>query len=248
MPLLVSAQNVEQAWQQVVASQRQVGPPLDPLAVPLDLTQTPVRASPQNVSAGVRVIGWQDLRPAHVSSETPFADLRPFLRDAMRTHVEWRTSSPREREDMAFIERHNAALTLLSMHKVDVDALMKERRKIIARNGKAERGLNVDILRQSVRLPGYVVPLAFDETNVTEFLLVPVAGACVHTPTPPPNQIVRVNFPQGLAFSSIFDAFWIEGELVAENTNNDVAFYDGASNVEAQYSLKATAVEVYDTW
>ena len=148
---------------------------------------------------------------------------------------------------MAFIERHNAALTLLSMHKVDVDALMKERRKIIVQNGKAGRWPNSEILGQAIRLPGYVVPLTFDEAKVTEFLFVPVAGSCVHTPTPPPNQIVRVDYPRGLAFSSIFEAFWIEGKLVAEDTRSDVVFSDGASNVEAQYSLNATAVEVYNS-
>ncbi len=246
--LPAAAQSVEQAWPSAIAGQQHGGVPIDPLANPLDLSRTPVSAAPQNMSTGARVIGWQDLRPAHVPSETPFADLRPFLRDAMRTHVEWRTSTPHEREDTAFIERHDAALTLLSMHQVDVDGLMKERRKIIAQNGKAGRGPNPEVLGQSVRLPGYVVPLAFDETKVTEFLFVPVAGACVHTPTPPANQIVHVNYPQGLAFSSIFDAFWIEGELVAEDTRSDVVFYDGASNVEAQYRLTAKAVEVYKTW
>ncbi|WP_254439355.1 DUF3299 domain-containing protein [Ruegeria arenilitoris] len=246
--LPVAAQSVEQAWQSAIAGQQHGGVPIDPLATPLDLTRTPVSASPPNLSTGVRVIGWPDLRPAHVPSETPFDDLRPFLRDAMRIHVEWRTSTPREREDTVFIERHEAALTLLSMHQVDVEGLMKERRKIIAQNGKAGRGPNLELLGQSIRLPGYVVPLAFDETKVTEFLFVPVAGACVHTPTPPANQIVHVTYPQGVAFSSIFEAFWIEGELVAEDTRSDVLFYDGASNVEARYRLTAKAVEVYKTW
>ncbi|WP_171232737.1 DUF3299 domain-containing protein [Ruegeria sp. HKCCA4812] len=244
----VSAQSVEKARQRAIAGQQNFGVPLDPLAAPPILTRAPISAPPHSMSAGGRVIGWRDLQPPHVLSETPFADLPPFLLDAMRTHVEWRTSSPRERENSAFIKRHEAALKLLSMHNVDVEGLMKKRRKIIRQNGRAGRGPNPEILGKFIRLPGYVVPLAFDETKVTEFLFVPVAGACVHTPTPPANQIVHVNYPQGLAFSSIFDAFWIEGELVAEDSKSNVVFYDGASNIEAHYSLNAKAVELYTAW
>jgi len=39
-----------------------------------------------------------------------------------------------------------------------------------------------------------VVPLDFNaESAYTEFLLVPYFGACLHTPPPPPNQIIFVN-------------------------------------------------------
>ena len=34
------------------------------------------------------------------------------------------------------------------------------------------------------------LPLEFSGKRVTEFLLVPWVGACIHTPPPPPNQIV----------------------------------------------------------
>src|SRR5690606_18432104 len=43
-----------------------------------------------------------------------------------------------------------------------------------------------------VRIPGFMVPLEDTETRVTEFLLVPYFGACIHTPPPPPNQMVHV--------------------------------------------------------
>ena len=44
-----------------------------------------------------------------------------------------------------------------------------------------------------VRIPGYVVPLDFNaESEHKEFLLVPYCGACLHTPPPPPNQILFV--------------------------------------------------------
>ena len=45
-----------------------------------------------------------------------------------------------------------------------------------------------------VKMAGFMVPFEDDQTHeITEFLLVSVAGACVHVPPPPPNQIVLVH-------------------------------------------------------
>ncbi|MGL4829805.1 MAG: DUF3299 domain-containing protein, partial [Vibrio sp.] len=41
-----------------------------------------------------------------------------------------------------------------------------------------------------VKIPGFVIPLEGDDQKVTEFLLVPYFGACIHVPPPPPNQII----------------------------------------------------------
>jgi hypothetical protein len=38
---------------------------------------------------------------------------------------------------------------------------------------------------QLVRIPGFVVPLESDGKTISEFLLVPYFGACVHVPPPP---------------------------------------------------------------
>src|SRR5687768_227568 len=43
-----------------------------------------------------------------------------------------------------------------------------------------------------VRVPGYMVPLDDSASGVDEFILVPYYGACIHTPPPPPNQMVYV--------------------------------------------------------
>jgi len=217
-------------------------------ATSLPFTRSMATAAPsiRQGGGGYMTIGWSDLRPTHISSETPFASLPEPLLQAMRTYVRWRTSKRSARSDEAFIAEHKAAIALLEAQEIDVEGLMHERRKIIARNGRIARGANPDILGATIRLPGYVVPLAFNDRAVTEFLFVPVAGACVHTPTPPPNQIVHVNYPEGIGFSSIFDAFWIEGELAARDTKSDVVFYDGAaSGVEASYALNATDVRSF---
>jgi hypothetical protein len=49
----------------------------------------------------------------------------------------------------------------------------------------------------NVRINGFMVPFDDDIEEVTEFLLVPEAGMCIHTPPPPPNQIILVEVASG---------------------------------------------------
>ncbi len=190
-------------------------------------------------------VSWRDLKPTLKSLETPFESLPDPLFNAMRTEVRWRTSNTNERSDPDLIKEYKAASGVLSANDVDVEKLMLERRKIIVQNNSIGRGPNLEKLGTTIRLPGYIVPLTIDGGVVTEFLFVPVAGSCVHTPSPPPNQIIHVDYPNGVEFKSIFDAFWIEGELSDELKISDVTFYDGASNVESIYKLNANIVEAF---
>ncbi|TKB57535.1 DUF3299 domain-containing protein [Ferrimonas aestuarii] len=74
-----------------------------------------------------------------------------------------------------------------------------------------------------IKIPGFVVPLEMKEgTTVTEFLLVPFFGACLHQPPPPPNQIVYVSYAKGIELNSYQDAFWLEGKLTIKTTESDM--------------------------
>jgi hypothetical protein len=55
-----------------------------------------------------------------------------------------------------------------------------------------QKGAVLQLDNKRVSIPGFMVPLEDDLDQVTEFLLVPYAGACIHVPPPPPNQIVYV--------------------------------------------------------
>jgi hypothetical protein len=66
---------------------------------------------------------------------------------------------------------------------------------------------------QRVRVPGFIVPLEDFQEKAKEFLLVPYFGACVHTPPPPPNQMIFVKMTGGSASLALFDPVWIEGVL-----------------------------------
>jgi uncharacterized protein len=90
---------------------------------------------------------------------------------------------------------------------------------------------------KAVRIPGYVVPLEEGPGGLTEFLLVPYFGACIHSPPPPANQIIHV-LPHSAAkgFRSM-DPVWISGTLLREKTDS----YMGA----AGYRMQALRVEPY---
>ncbi len=65
-----------------------------------------------------------------------------------------------------------------------------------------------------VRVPGYMVPLDDSALGVTEFILVPYYGACIHTPPPPPNQMVYVRMNGNRRVDvNLWDPIWIEGDL-----------------------------------
>jgi hypothetical protein len=89
----------------------------------------------------------------------------------------------------------------------------------------------------NIRLPGYVVPLDFSADGVyREFLLVPYFGACLHTPPPPPNQIVYVKASPAAKVGSIYEPVWVEGimktgKFTSETGNS--AYELTLSNIEA---------------
>ena len=79
----------------------------------------------------------------------------------------------------------------------------------------------VDALNgENIKLPGFIVPLEFDDDNaVTQFFLVPYFGACIHMPPPPPNQMVLVEYPEGLEMEALYTPFWVSGELSIQITD-----------------------------
>lgn len=80
-------------------------------------------------------------------------------------------------------------------------------------NGKATDTLK-KLEGKLVRIPGFVVPIDDFQEEGAEFLLVPYYGACVHTPPPPPNQIVMVTMAGKKSIKmNLFDAVWLSGRL-----------------------------------
>ena len=92
-----------------------------------------------------------------------------------------------------------------------------------------------DLAGQRVKIGGYVVALDFNATRVTEFLLVPFVGACVHVPPPPANQIIYVKYEKGLELQGQFDPVYVTGPLEIDFTSTGLA--------DAGYKISADKID-----
>ena len=73
---------------------------------------------------------------------------------------------------------------------------------------------------RSVKLPGYLVPLDETKAGLSEFLLVPYFGACIHTPPPPANQIIHVRAAKPIKGLRTMDAVWASGTLELKRSDS----------------------------
>ena len=91
---------------------------------------------------------------------------------------------------------------------------------------------------REIRLGGYPVPLESDTRGAAPSFSCPLSR-CSHprTPPPPPNQIVLVRYPKGIALEDIYAPLWVDGRLQIEPVSNDMA--------DAAYALDA-AVELVE--
>jgi uncharacterized protein len=91
---------------------------------------------------------------------------------------------------------------------------------------------------QIVKIPGFVVPVDYDDKQVSQFLLVPYFGACIHVPPPPSNQIVHVaTGGYGPSPAQLWDPVWVTGTLRTEHIASELG--------EAGYRMEAMAIEPY---
>lgn len=94
-------------------------------------------------------------------------------------------------------------------------------------------------------MSGYLLPLEVDRGEVSEFLLVPFVGACIHVP--PPNQIVHVAFADSYSAESIYEPVTVTGSLSTSHGQVDLFLEDGNALIDRGYRLEAEAVEALET-
>ena len=102
--------------------------------------------------------------------------------------------------------------------------------------------VNEELDGAKVSLAGFVAPLNYEDDIITEFLLVPYFGACIHVPPPPPNQTVLVTLDRadGLTFDEAWGAIWVAGTLTLDSATTDLA--------RASYTITGAETGVYDEY
>ena len=199
---------------------------------------------------GVESLTWADLLPQKEKSfDDPFEKLtEEQLADlGMVARIRYLLESEKVTPDGADAREKKRLEEKLAKEGVDVEWLISQR-EVVAKQ-RRERAEQVDegVARKEVRIPGYILPLKREEGLVTEFLLVPWVGACIHTPPPPPNQMVHVDVPGGTKDRGRFAPIWLEGILELKPAEYKLFLVDGTRMVRVAYTMKTDVVSDYSS-
>ena len=141
------------------------------------------------------------------------------------TEVEWTDLMPKDDLD-ALLAPPEYLNDIADGSQQDSVAALNQKESVDAQTKRYRDALSSTRVMQEfngkqIRIPGYMVPLEQnDEREVTAFFIVPYFGACLHMPPPPPNQILYVQYEDGIALEALQQPFWFEGTLtVALNEN-----------------------------
>ncbi len=103
----------------------------------------------------------------------------------------------------------------------------------------ASTGVRSDWNGRIVRLPGFIVPIDYDGTSVTAFILVPYVGACIHVPPPPANQLVFVTTEEPYESEGLYAPVNVTGMFGVSAISTHLA--------QIGYALSAEKIEPFRT-
>lgn len=192
-----------------------------------------------------RQIMWKDLVPP-LAGDNPFPKLTK--QQALQLHDIAAVRDRRERGEKTSAidaEDEQGALRKLKEAGVDAENLLSRRKEITEQRKQRSQTVVSELDGQVVRMPGYLLPLEFSGKEVTEFLLVPYVGACIHSPPPPPNQIVHVKADKPFANLAVFAPIWVTGRMSTASARKSLSLVDGAADIDIGYSMRASQVEAY---
>lgn len=204
-------------------------------------------ASFQSGAAEPREITWDDLVPAEAQFDDPFTKLDEDTLFELSLVAQIRDRMDAGQQiDEPTMKNYRERVEQLEADGVDVDGLIGMREKVAQERIAKTYLANKELVGKPVRIPGYLLPLEYDGDKVTEFFLVPYVGACIHTPPPPPNQIVHVKTSEGYAVEGLYTPVWVNGLLKNERSESSLSYVDGSSNIPSSYTLEASSVEAYE--
>ena len=194
-----------------------------------------------------RKVAWDDLK-ATFEFEDPFEKLtEEQLMDlgiiARVESLEKRDGGSRVTDGMR--KEASEARTRLMEQKVDIEGLFAKRHEITELRRKRANAAVPELNGKLLALPGFVLPLEYKDKKVTEFLLVPWVGACIHTPPPPPNQIVHIVARIPFETKGMFEAVTVTGVMKIAARKSELYLVDGTADINMSYSMSSAGVEKY---
>jgi hypothetical protein len=228
--LLLTASGCEQEQQSTSAEQSAATSALEAqIQVPLPRQDAPAKAVEQ---------------PPEVSPSTRQADdPLPTISSASRKddgyqELEWDDLIPTEYQPETILAKYEKELNELA----ELDDSDPKAQELYGKiQGELDNApMNEELNGKKVKLPGFIAPLENTDGKVSEFLLVPYFGACIHVPPPPVNQTVLVKTRDGSAIEAekAFDPYWIKGVITTDGQSTDLG--------SAGYSIDQAETEVFD--
>jgi len=150
--------------------------------------------------------------------------------------IKWEELIPAEYSPDAIMEKYGDEISQMQDGSSEANKLMK---KITAELEQAP--VNEAIDKQFIKMPGYIAPLSTTEEGlISEFLLVPYFGACIHVPPPPVNQTVMVSTAagEGIKMETAYAPIWVIGEITLQGKDTDIG--------KAGYSIAEAQIERYE--
>ncbi len=175
--------------------------------------------SPSLVNAGDYKLG-ERLQP-NKSMTAPLAGY---------TEITWEALTPKGWDPAASFREMNLS-RLKDSDPRAIEALAKLRK--VWDEAPLEQSMN----GKRIRIAGFAVPLERVGDDVSEFLLVPYFGACIHSPPPPANQTIHVLMKgKGRALNTM-DTVWVAGTLELHRADSGLGV--------AGYRIQADSVRPY---
>jgi len=192
----------------------------------------------------VDTLGWEGLVPPLDESLNPYLRLSEDQQESL--YDLWMVRQRIANGSINLEDLEQKALDNLTAGGIDADQVLRELNEFLALAEENNSRLVQDLDGKNVRIPGYVLPTEFSGDKVVEFLLVPYVGACVHTPTPPANQMVHVKVDEGFTSEGMFEPVWVTGEISTAMSTQSISLTDGTTEVEAGYLITASDIAPYE--
>ena len=189
-----------------------------------------------------KLILWEDLIPPLPTQENPLADMSEEDAGFVEYIIYLRLVLPEKPtpDTQEYFDEVAKALPELKKQGIDIDKIIEDR---VYRNSVT----NTELDGKVVRIDGYLLPLDMSGNTVTDFLLVPYVGACIHVPPPPPNQIVHAvsTSPVPSEPDDLFMPVSVTGKLEVKSISKELFLIDGSSDIDIGYTMSVTKIEPY---
>ncbi|MFC0172266.1 DUF3299 domain-containing protein [Vibrio comitans] len=193
-------------------------------------------------SSSAQMIQWEALiPPATETVELPA--LNKLQVSQLYNILNYRNTSQRRDMNDAESLQYQQDIKALRDAGFEADDLLELRDKALAIERKRLSTVNTALNLINVSIPGFLVPLEMEGMLTTKFLLVPTAGACIHTPPPPANQTVIVELKEGFELQDLYKVIVVTGDITAEPKDMPISFIDGTEVISTGYSMSAIKVE-----